>query len=229
MIKKSKRGLKLFIYFLIFSLTVIVANRFAELSWPLSFLAGVIVLIFFFIAHKLGWVKINTSKDERNRIDEALKKMDTSSIKNSIAEKRYFIERAEKIYSKRKDRTTKDRINEEIGNLMDGGTMIVFLGIIMFGGLAIMFGVNNEFTNPTIPYNFSSDTLGNASNAKEVVGAVTEFTLQTIMDIGKRNPTLWFWLFWSAVLLFMIIPIFKICYFIIIKYTKGRENKNGAV
>jgi len=228
--KKKKKNIGLIVLLTIFVGLTIGLRYVSALSWGLSLIISCVLSILLVIAIKFKWIKLEgKSKEGRNSVDDILKGMNTISIKEAIEEKKYFIERAEKIYSKRKDRTAWEKIAEQIESIIYGGGTIVLLGIIMFGGLAIMFGVNNEFTNPTIPYNFSSDTLGNVSNAKELVGAAAEFTLTTLMNVGAQKPRLWFWLFWGAVLLFTIIPIFKICFILIKRYTKGRINKNGIV
>lgn len=198
--------------FLAFILGTILVKLEIGLPWIWSTLIGLLIGILFYFAVKYNWIK----KREKTKEELEIKELETLKLQQLIEEKKEWLEFAEKNYNRRKDKPLSKKIGDEVDSFLIYGSVIFFLGIIMFGGLSSYFGVNNEFINPTNQTNFSnSSVLGNSSNSIEMVGNVCEFTLTTVMDIGKGQPKLWFWIFWAGVFMFMILPILTIIYHLI--------------
>lgn len=212
--KKRNKLLEIIIYPIIFVGMIFIIRIFNDLNWIWTILISFGITLLIYLDFKFKWIK-ETNKEEENRTKTFVKTLDTLTLRQAIQIQKDFIEIAEKEYGKRKDRKLRDKIGEQFWNIIDYSMGIFLFALIMFGGIPIMFGVNNEFTNPSFPYNFTnSSALSGATNGIELVGHAAQFTLITLMNLGKENPQLWFWLFWLAVVSGIILPLIKIIYFI---------------
>ena len=161
------------------------------------------------------------NKEIEKKRKEFVKSLDTSSLNLLIKDQKDLIEKAEKEYYKRKDRTIGSKIGEEVDWIISGGIIILILGLFYMGAVPVYFGVNDELMTP------SNSSLMNYTSAINLVSNITySKIILEFHDIGKESPTLYFWLFWFAVFVIFVYPIFNIIYYAIRKkYLKNGNNK----
>jgi len=221
--KEEKRSkiVKLITLSILFSSIVALSRLSFELKFSYSILIGLGGVIIIYILNRfkiITFEKNNKEKEEKDK--EFVKTLDTKTLKQLIKDQNEFLKLADKEYDKRKDKSLGEKIGNELWDIIGWGTTIFIIGLIMFGGIPTMFGVNNEFTNPTTPYNFSlnsSDIFDNVTNSYEMVEKAASYPIKVIMGIGEGQPIFFFWLFWAAVFMGVILPIIKIIYYTIKK------------
>lgn len=150
---------------------------------------------------------------ESKELKEKIKKIETKELREDIKSKKKYLSYAEEIYNKRKDRNIKDKIVENIFDLIVGGAVVFIFAIFYFGALPDFFGVNNEFTNTTnnsqIVFNESINISG-INNTFYFLGYEGAKITTELMETGAKHPIFWFWFFWIIVLYFFVIPIIKL-------------------
>jgi hypothetical protein len=166
--------------------------------------------------------KIVKEKEEKERQKELYKKMSTQELRDILKSNEGINEYAQKEFDKRKDKTAYERLGDAFGSLIHGGIIVFIVGLIYIGAIASYFHVNDEFVNPT---NITNGThIGYANAFNHIQNITTQEIFIKLHDIGAKNPTLWFWLWWFVVFYFMILPILKFVYY----STKSKlGGKNG--
>lgn len=211
--EKNKERIKyILIPILMFIVTTFMIQMFLDESWIISIITGLVTSILFFFALKYHWFK-DKNKQQEERIEGLVKKLNTPTLKLFIKEQEEVIKIANYEYDKRKDKSIKEKIVNQVWNIVDYGIVIFMFGLFMFGGLANLFNVNNEFTNP------SNSSLGINQSFEYLEHIGVEVT-SSFMNVGTTHPSIFFWMFWLVVIIGLIIPIFKIIYYIIKKLVK---------
>ena len=216
--KKRSKIVKLIVLSFLFSLIVVLSRLYLELKFSYSILIGLGGVIIIYILGRFKIIKLEDKDEEREKNKEFVKTLDTKTLKQLIKDQNKFLKVADKEYDKRKDKGLGEKIGNEVWNILEWGIIIFIMGLIMFGGIPTMFGVNNEFTNPSIPYNFSmdsSDIFDNVTNSYGIVEKAVSYPFKVLMEVGERQPIFWFWFFWAAVFMGVILPIITIIYYII--------------
>lgn len=167
---------------------------------------------------------------ESKELKEKIKKIETKELREDIKSKKEYLSYAKEIYDKRKDRDIKDKISENIYDLIEGGLIIFVFAIFYFGALPNFFGVNNEFinpiNNPQVVFNESINISG-INNTFYFLGYEGTKVTNQLMEIGAEHPTFWFWFFWIGVLYFLVIPMIKLMINIIKLMGVYKMNKEG--
>jgi len=160
-----------------------------------------------------------TESERERKSRELIESYSTKELEVMLKESKELNTNLEKEFSKRKDRPLKYILEEELFNVIDRGMIIFILGIIVFGAIPVYFGVNDEFVNPTN----SSFGLNNTFDLLRDVGV--KIMDESLMQAGRDEPFLYFWIFIIAGIMTFIFPILKIFY-IIYKRKRLKENEN---
>lgn len=170
-------------------------------------------------AIEIGRKKSKKNKEKAKKQLEEIKQIPTKELRNLIHEKKESIELAEKEYFNRKDLPLLKKITLPLGDLMEGGIPSLVLGFFALGAIPKMFGVNNEFINPSNP------SLGlNASF--ELVGEGGHLFFNKFFTIGSENPQLFFYLFIFGSFYLLVLPLLKIIYYLIKAIIKKIKRRN---
>lgn len=218
--EKEKHGKKLKKVMLALAIGIVPSLYFKfdiGLSWILSIAIGIIIIIILLVLNKLGYIKEIDNK-ERDKQREKLKKYSREELKNLIKEGKDNLGLLEKELSKRPIETIPEKLSKIFWDFIEMGIPIIILGIIYLGSVAPYFGVNDEFRNPT---NLTNPTLGLNGSLNLVYDIGYDIIDNTLMQQGRNNPTLWFWLFWFVI--FMTYVFFPVIGFIWWLYKRRRE------
>lgn len=207
--KKSKYYIESLVLFVALLLSFSLLD---DISLLLNIIISLGISLFIFFSLKYNWFK-NKKNEQEEKQKEFVKNLDTQALRQLIEDQNEFRDIAEREYDKRKDKSLKEKIESQFWDIVSYGFFIFIFGIFMFGGLANMFGVNNEFTNPT------NGSLGLNQSFDIVKDTVLEVT-NSFLNVGANHPQLFFWLFWFAVVIGFILPVIKIIIYII-KGMKG--------
>jgi hypothetical protein len=233
MIKEKKNNTQDIIFILITSIAVAIMSFLSffsdsetltlELKILLSLGIGIITSIITWLLIKFKVLKFETTKKEdKDNLNKLLEGMTSDEIRNKIKLNKElnkyneeFEKKGWKLISKRKELTYKEKGNLDISGLITAGYMILFIGLIYLGAIPAMFGVNNEFTNP------SNASLGLNASFDLAQKAITDSLFINFMDTGAERPVFWFWFFWIIVACFFVYPIFKSIYYYIKHLIQG--------
>jgi len=142
----------------------------------------------------------------------------TEELRKDKYEKKEYLKQIEKELDKRPKKLS-EKIQLQTSNIITSSMIITILGIFYLGALSTYFGVNNEFTNPL------NESLG-LNQTYNLVRDVGLNLTTNFMNVGERNPKLFFWLWWIFVFWLLVLPILKIIYYIIKELIKKNEPSN---
>jgi hypothetical protein len=222
-INGKKRNIDRWVFYTILYFIILIISHFElqiyEFSWILETILPLPIIM---ILEILSYLKKKGIIKEKVKYE--FNDIKTSETETLFVEKercKQHLKCLEEELEKRKDKNISYKIERELKTLLTMSIPIIVFSLFYFGAMPTYFGVNNEFINPT------NASLGINKTFEIGIEMTTEF-----IKIGSENAKAFFWIWWAAVFLFMILPILRIIKFIIEhilkKYNIKRKHNKKA-